>query len=418
MERAMDSKILYSNYQPERALAHIKINGKSIKGDKMLQRELLVEWESLLLNLFPLSPKILVEPMVPGYSGASVVTVRPFFVQGPGQKVVVKFGDVDQMKLEHTNYSNYVKPFIAGQYSTVILESCYLEKLGGIVYTFLGTNVDDMRDFGDFYYRANIAQIKQALDHLFLRACRLWYASTTALQPLDLTELYKKQSSTSYSLKKLGAVVSKQLPTVLNQKTLSFSSLEGSSTADFTNPLYVLKNARPFVYSSYMTTTHGDLNKRNIFVDRNGYPYLIDFGRTGSGHILQDVAMLDCVIRFQLLSAEDVTLDECLRMEEALCSTSRFSEVGQLIHGFSTTNPALMKAFETVVHLRTLAQWMVDKKPEDDMCEYFVALLYNTLDTLGFSSSYVEQHEYALLSASLLVDRLGIGYNSSLRSKR
>jgi hypothetical protein len=268
-----------------------------------------------------------------------------------------------------------------------------------------------MQDFDDFYYRANIDQIKQALDHLFLRACRLWYASTTALQPLNLTELYKKQSTTSYSLKKLGSVVSKHLPTALNQKTLTFSSLEGLPTPDFTNPLYFLKNAQPFVCSSYMTTTHGDLNKRNIFVDRNGYPYLIDFGRTGPGHILQDVAMLDCVIRFQLLSAEDVTLDECLKMEEALCSTSRFSEVGQLMNKFSTKNPALTKAFETVVHLRTLAQWMVDKKPDDDMCEYFVSLLYNTLDNLGFPSSYVEQYEYALLSASLLVDRLGIGYN-------
>ncbi len=411
METDMASTILYSNYQPERALAHLKINGKSIKSDKTLQRELLSEWERLLLHLFPESQKILVEPMVPGYSGAGIVTVRPFFVQGAGQKVVIKFGDVHQMKMEHENYRNYVKPFIGGQYSTVILDSCYLDKLGGIAYTFLGTNVDDMQDFGDFYYRADIAQIKQALDYLFRRACRLWYASTTALQPLNLTELYQKQSTTSYSLKKLGSVVSKHLPTTLNQKTLSFSALEGLSTSEFTNPLYVLKSARPFVYSSYMTTTHGDLNKRNIFVDRNGYPYLIDFGRTGPGHILQDVAMLDCVVRFQLLSAEDVTLDECLKMEEALCSIGRFSEVGQLIHGFSTTNPALTKAFETVVHLRTLAQWMVDKKPDDDMCEYFVSLLYNTLDNLGFSSSYVEQYEYALLSASLLVDRLGIGYN-------
>jgi hypothetical protein len=98
-------------------------------------------------------------------------------------------------------------------------------------------------------------------------------------------------------------------------------------------------------------------------------------------------------------------------MEEALCSTNRFSEVEQLINGFSTTNPALLKAFETVVHLRTLAQWMVEKKPDDDMREYFVSLLYNTLDTLSFSSPYVEQYEHALLSASLLVDRLGIGFN-------
>jgi Ternary complex associated domain 9 len=411
MEKDMESQILYNDYQPDRAFLIVKIDGKSIKGNKMLLRDLLAEWQDLLLHLFPESQTIMVEHMVPGYSGAGIVTVRPFFEHGAGQKVVVKFGDVHQMKLEHANYLKYVKPFIGGQYSTVILDSCYMDKLGGITYNFLGTNIEDMKDFGTFYSSANIAQIKQALDQLFRHACRLWYASTTALQPLNLTELYKKHSASNYSLRKLESVVSKYLPTTLSQKTLTFSSLENSSTSTFTNPLYALKNAQPFVCWSYMTITHGDLNKRNIFVDRNGCPYLIDFGRTGLGHILQDVAMLDCVIRLQLLTTEDVTLDEFLRMEEALCSTNRFSEVEQLINGFSTMNPALLKAFETVVHLRTLAQWMVEKKPDDDMREYFVSLLYNTLDTLGFSSPYVEQYEHALLSASLLVDRLGIGSN-------
>jgi hypothetical protein len=339
--------------------------------------------------------------MVSGYSGAGVVAVRPFFEQGAGQKVVVKFGDVHQIKLEHDNYIRYAQPFIGGQHGTVSLSRCYMERLGGIAYTFLGTNIDDMRDFGSFYSCADIDQIRQVLDHLFRQACGLWYASTTTLQPLNLTELYQKQFS---NLRKLKSVVSWR-----RQKTLTFSALGSSSTSNFTNPFYVLRDAQAFVCYSYITITHGDMNQRNIFLDRNGYAYLIDFGRTGPGHILRDVAMLDCVVRFQLLSAEDATLDERLGMEKALCSISRFSEVEQLRKGFSTTNQALMKAFETVVHLRTLAHWMVERKPEDAMREYFVSLLYNALDTLEFSSLGVGQYEHALLSASLLVDCLGLG---------
>jgi hypothetical protein len=411
MEGDGEGEILYSNYQPERAFLNMKLGGKSIKLDKILLQDLLAEWEDLLRCLFPRAHTIVVEPMVPGYSGAGIVTVHPFFEQGAGQKVVVKFGDVQQIEEENTNYVNYVKPFIGGQYGTVILDRFYMDNLGGIAYTFLGTNIDSMQEFGDFYARANTDQVKQALNHLFRDACRLWYASTTTLRPLNLTELYQKQSLSTYNLKKLESVVSREMPTVLHQKTLTFSSLGNLSRPDFTNPLYVLRDVRPFVCSSYMTTTHGDLNQRNILVDRNEHTYLIDFERTGPGHILQDVAMLDCVIRFQLLSAEDATLEERLSMEETLCSVGRFSEVGQLIHGFSTTNPALRKAFDTVVHLRTLAHWLVDKKPDDDIREYFVSLLYNTLDTLQFSSPYVELHEHALLSASLLVDRLGIGSN-------
>lgn len=135
-----------------------------------------------------------------------------------------------------------------------------------------------------------------------------------------------------------------------------------------------------------MTITHGDLNKNNIFVDKNGYTYLIDFGRTDFNHILRDIATLDSTIRFQLLSPDDVTFDERLKLEETLCRISRFSEIESLKKEFSTTNKALMKAFEAVIHLRTLAWWLVEKKPGDDMREYYVGLLYNAFDTLRFSS--------------------------------
>jgi hypothetical protein len=41
------------------------------------------------------------------------------------------------------------------------------------------------------------------------------------------------------------------------------------------------------------------------------------------------------------------------------------------------------------------------------MNEYYVALLYNALNTLNFSTLDPVQHEHAFICASLLVDRLG-----------
>jgi Ternary complex associated domain 9 len=402
-------EILYNNLNPDIALLNLKIDGKSIRGNKALYQELQSEWLDLLQCLFSGAQGIGVEPMKPGFSGASVIGVRPFFEQGEGHKVVVKFGDVHDIKQEHANYTTYVQSFIGGEHSTVILEKCYLSKLGGIVYNFLGAASDSLQDFSEFYHYADIVKLRQALDNLFRHACRLWYASTTTFRPLNLTELYQKQFH--YSLKNLKDVVSKYQPQVQYQKVLNFSSLGCTSTSNFTNPLYALKDTQPFVCSSYMATTHGDLNKNNIFIDKNGHTYLIDFGRTGFNHILRDVAMLDSVIRFQLLSTGEATFDERLKMEEILCSISRFSEIDQLTNEFSTTNMALMKAFQAVVHLRTLAQWIVERKPEDDMREYYVGLLYNALDTLRFSSLGTTSRAHALLSASLLVDRLGIGNN-------
>jgi len=336
--------ILYNNLQPDLALLSVKIDGKCVSKDKALHKELISEWPNLLQCLFPGAQGIVVEPMKPGFSGAGVIGVRPFFELGEGQKVVVKFGDIHDIKQEHANYTSYVQPFIGGEHSTVIFDKCYLSKLGGIVYNFLGTENDSLQNFGDFYRYTDIFGIRRALDDLFRHACRLWYANTTALRPLNLTELY--QNPFHYNMEDLKDIVSRYRSKVQYQKQLNFSTLGCTSTGSFTNPLYALKDAQPFVYSSYRAVTHGDLNKNNIFVDKSGYTYLIDFGRTGFNHILRDIAMLDCVIRFQLLSTEDATFDERLEMEGALCSISRFSEVDHLKKGFSTSNVALLKALK------------------------------------------------------------------------
>jgi len=68
----------------------------------------------------------------------------------------------------------------------------------------------------------------------------------------------------------------------------------------------------------------------------------------------------------------------------------------------------LAKAYATIVHLRRLACRLAEHNPNDDISEYYIALLYNALNTLRFSSLQQIQREHALLSASLLVDKLGL----------
>ncbi len=143
-------------------------------------------------------------------------------------------------------------------------------------------------------------------------------------------------------------------------------------------------------------------------MDNSGNVWLIDFQSAGQGHILRDVAMLESTVRFQLLAAEEATLDDRLQMEVALCSIERFSEVEHLATGFSTENQALAKAYATAVHIRKLAHKLVEQNPSDDISEYYIALLYNAMNTIGFTSLPSGQREHAVLSASLLADRLGL----------
>jgi RIO-like serine/threonine protein kinase len=162
------------------------------------------------------------------------------------------------------------------------------------------------------------------------------------------------------------------------------------------------------VRPTYTCITHGDFNQYNVLVDSNDNTWLIDFQQTAPSHILRDVATLDSIVRFQLLMSDEASLEERLQMEEVLCSIDRFSQVKLLTEKFSTSNKTLEKAFMAVLHLRTLAQRLVEHNPADDINEYYIALLYNAMRTVKFNTLQPVQREHALLCASLLADRLGL----------
>ena len=113
-------------------------------------------------------------------------------------------------------------------------------------------------------------------------------------------------------------------------------------------------------------------------------------------------------MRIQMLAPEEVSLEERLRMEETLSHCERFSHVERLAGEFPTDNLALAKAYATVVHLRSLAHRLVAANPSDNIREYNIALFYYALNMICFYSLQTVQREHALLSASLLADRLGL----------
>jgi CheY-like chemotaxis protein len=382
---------------------NLHVNGTRVKRGTTLHTQLVAELEDLLCRLFYEADSIMVRPLAPGKSGTGVLRVQPFYAtRGAGHEVIVKFGDFQKIEEEYLNFQKYVQPFLGGARCTTVLGLRHTTHLGGIIYNLLGSAHDRFIDFGEFYQHAALEQIKETLDRLFRDTCGTWYASRSPLQPINLTAEYQRLFG--YAPEKLEQIVLEYLNRVQGKQHLQFIDLPGGRT--FPNPIQATAHLS-LVRPTYICTTHGDFNQHNLLVDQTGYVWLIDFQGTGQSHILRDVAMLDSVVRFQLLSEAEASLEERLQMEEALCSIERFSQVDRLVTGFSTANPALAKAYATVVHLRSLAHWLVGQNPHDDMSEYFIALLYNALRTLPFSSLQAGQREHALLSASLLVSKLG-----------
>jgi DNA-binding response OmpR family regulator len=390
----------------EQAVLNLIVDGTRIRKGTPLQSQLAAELEDLLCRLFYQARSVLVRPLAQGRSGTGVLRVQPFYAaKGGGHEVVVKFGGFNPIEEEYNNFKEYVQPFVGGGRNTTVHDLRRTPHLGGIIYSLLGASIDQLEDFASFYRRSDVSRISNALDRLFGDTCKGWYANHGHLQPLDLTAEYQRLFQ--YTPEKLEQVVAEQLKAVQGKQKLYFKHLKDERP--FTNP--VLATAGLFlVRPTYVCTTHGDFNQHNLLVDSTRHVWLIDFQGTGPSHILRDVSMLDSAIRFQLLTAEEATLDERLHMEEALCSIEHFNQVEQLANRLSTGNQALAKAYATIVHLRTWARKLVEQNPSDDMSEYYIALLYNALSTIRFTSSLpTGQREHALLSASLLADQLELG---------
>jgi hypothetical protein len=404
--------IMWEKSEPEHLLHGIPINqDRGAHSTRAEVKKLVGELEALLTHLFVETDAIVVSPLSPGFSGTRVLKVQPCLIgSGGGAFFVIKFGAIQLIEQEYANYQRYVFFYNNSGRFTAAFRYEQTAHLGAILYGLAGGDFRDTHDFGVVYQKWDYKKIEEILDNLFYKTCERWYKNSQPLYPLNLTMTYQQQSAVS--AKQLEKDVKKLLPMVRFQQTLTFTSLEKEPARTFPNPFPILKAGHSLNRYVYTTITHGDLNQRNILVDHLGYPWLIDFQSTGPSHILRDVATLDAVTRFQLLAPNQATLDEFLAIEETLYAAQRFQQLEDLPVSPAIDNPALIKAYQTVLYLRKMARLLLRDQPqgqeEKDMDEYYIALFYIALETLQYSSLAPRQHERALLSASLLVERLGL----------
>ncbi len=204
-------KIIWQQGNALQAVLNLKISGNRLKSQ--VQAQMAEELEDLLCRLFKDAHSVLVRPLIPGYSGAAVLSVQPFYEEvGTGRLFVVKFGSIKHIKQEHENFKKYVQSFLEGGRNTTVVDVCYTPHLGGIIYSFLGTSQHKLSDFGTFYRQAKLSQITKVLDKLFSDTCRSWYANPQGLRPVHLTDDY--QHLLSYSTGKLEQMRLSQLKAI------------------------------------------------------------------------------------------------------------------------------------------------------------------------------------------------------------
>lgn len=386
---------------PEQVVHNLELGGIRLRRNPDLQNHIALELDDLLCRLFHTAESVILRPFLTGPGETGVLWAQPFYPNGGGRAVVVKFGDFQEIEQEADHFRTYVQPFVSGGRTTSILAQRRTPHLAGITYSLLGADRDQWEDFGAYYRHASTQQIIAVLDHLFLDTCSAWYANPGRLQPYNLTHGY--QRTLGFTQENLDAALLHLQKSVKGRQKLSFTML--NQERFFTNPLLNVEG-HALMRSTYSCITHGDFNQHNILIDSSGYSWLIDFQSTCPGHILRDVAQLDSEIRFGLLSPHDASLDELLQMEEILCQANLFSEIPHRATQLISTNRMVRKACEVIVHLRALARKLIAQKGDDDLSEYYIALFYYAINTLRFYNLPSSQREHALICASLLADRL------------
>lgn len=369
--------------------------GKRVKNDDPQFLRFLFEIEDLFRRLFYKYNRIIIHRVTAGHGKAGVVRVNPFSPTAHDEAVIVKYGDYAEIDREYSNYEKFVKGKIGTQAASV-LNLRRTPLLGGIVYSLIGARVEQVVDMGVFYRMHQVAEVNAILDHLFNETCYNWYADRGMSQYVRLTDEYER--TLKFSHERLVEALQANFPNYVDQNVLTFRDLPGEH---FPNPVYAVQG-QVLGKTTYLCTTHGDLNGNNVLIDPNRHTWLIDFYWTGRGHVLRDCVRLEAVVKFDLL--DEGGLKERLDLEKALAQVSRFKDIDGI--KYNPPNESYEKAFGVCQKVRLVAKELM--YPSDDFSEYEVGLLYMSLNAQRFYDLPKISRLHALLSAGILCEKLGL----------
>lgn len=362
---------------------------------------LTIELSDLLLRLFPKATRLLIQPIAAGQSGAGVLQVEPVYDGEVGRSVIVKFGKRETILRERQRFIDFVEKYVGNQ-SSIQLNAVSGRIMGAMTYTLIGTDLDQVKNFGEFYLSNGIANIKATFENLFNKTCRRWYDNRErGRQKRNLVELYR--STLNFEWDKMREAI-----TSLNMNPqypkLSFVGIQ----TDYINPLFWLESQNyELMLSAWLCTTHGDLNEKNILVTEDGRCWLIDFYRTKTNHILSDFVELETAIKFSLTTLKNSTEQSPLSEELDIAKQLReYEQLEALLLQQSyisepMTVPDNHRFYMPVTTIGLLRQHATGMTDNDSMKEYFIGLLLATLYLLTIQS--MEKHRYKILLSTAMI---------------
>ncbi|MBL7203116.1 MAG: response regulator [Desulfobacteraceae bacterium] len=347
-------------------------------------------------KLFNEYEKIIIHEFSKGSRGA--VLYRINFQDQDGVwniPLIVKIGWRDEILREISGFKTYVRHKIPEGRCPEIYNSAFSGKYGGITYSFVGASeFSKTLTLKDYFRTASPKDIELVIENVFEKLFRIWHENKGNKMPLNIFDEY---INVLFDETKLEKAVKTYLSDYYHQDIISYDDIG----VRFTNPLKMFKEMNyKYETSTYISITHGDLNIKNILIDHDKNIWLIDFDRCGRAHILCDYAELETSIKYSNIDFENIK--ELYRLEDALLNQVDFKDKIK----YQSNDKEIQKIVFALRKLREMAFYAVS--PSNDITEYFISLLFYTLNMLRFSNKDLSKDikKVILYSASRLITNI------------
>jgi CheY-like chemotaxis protein len=346
--------------------------------------------------------RIRIAPLVPGVSKAAVVLVEPFHGAERRASEVVKMDLRARVERELDNFRKYVRGRVGGRRAPHEEREAFTTRLGGFALTNLGIEPGELQEFGTYYDENKFEHpelIRAAISDLFEQTCKLWYQTPRTVE--KPTDQWLAEEFSQWESKFLEGVELSRARRGVDGR-LSFRDLPDIS---FANPIDLLSlvMAGKLEQSYSETVTHGDLNSRNLLVDKHQQTWLIDFYQTRPSHVLRDLCRLETTILFERIVSEN--LAALVQFTAGLASASHLDQEIEVAVNLSQF-PEMDAALEAICHIRGLAG--TAQGLGRGIADYYTIVACDALKYASFENVAAVRRKHALAYASQLLTRVSL----------
>lgn len=237
------------------------------------------------------------ETLSGGRSGAYVFKATPLAADGcrrEGVPAAVKVAPLDAGTSERANYDQFVRPLLPPPYRPDLRGFATAHHRAALCYSFVGDG-ERPHTLTDRLAAGDLAALDMVLSSTFEKLRECWYGVSQA-QKAGVARYYLER----YFQDRVSATATEKILFGHAARYFNAQRRAGGYRIDkiifpsICDALLAGGDTRPFT----SCILHGDLNSDNVVLDRGGtLAALVDFQRTGYGHVFQDLASLEASVR-------------------------------------------------------------------------------------------------------------------------